>query len=64
MKVKLFVATILLTGCASDGTQRSQWDYFKPEHVKCKSYEMKLCRQFGAHLICECVKKRDFRAYV
>ena len=64
MKVKLFVATLLLTGCASDGTQRSQWDYFKPEHVKCKGYEIKVCRQFGAHLICECVKKRDFRAYV
>ena len=64
MKVKLLLATLLLTGCASDGTQRSKWDYYKPENVKCKSYEMKLCRQFGAHLICECKKRRDFRSYV
>jgi hypothetical protein len=64
VKVKLLLATLLLTGCASDGTQVNKWDYYKPEHVKCKNYEIKVCRQFGAHLICECVKKRDFRAYV
>jgi outer membrane biogenesis lipoprotein LolB len=64
VKVKLLLAVLLLTGCATDGSQRSQWDYMRPENVKCTTTQIKICRQFGTHLICECKKKRDFRAYV
>jgi len=62
--IRFLFILLLLPACATDRPQRSQWDYMQPKNVKCKNYEMKLCRQFGPHLICECVKKRDFRAYV
>jgi len=45
----------LATGCAGGG--RSQWDYYSPEHVQCADIQIKLCRQYGPHLICGCRKK-------
>ena len=44
----------LLSACALEGG-RSKWDYYSPEHVRCADTELKWCRQYGPHLICECV---------
>ena len=60
MKVKLFLLVLLLPACATDGTQRSKWDYYKPENVKCGDKAIKICRQYGPHLICQCVNKGKY----
>ena len=57
MKVKLFLLLLLLPACTTDGTQRSKWDYYKPENVKCIDKHIKMCRQYGPHLICQCIKR-------
>ena len=44
----------LLSACALEGG-RSKWDYYTPDHVRCFDKQTKLCRQYGPHLICECV---------
>ena len=44
----------LLAACSIDGG-RSKWDYYSPEHVQCADTEIEWCRQYGPHLICECV---------
>jgi len=49
------VLIVTVSGCAHGG--RSQLDYFKPEHVNCSDNQIKICRQFGPHLICECRQK-------
>lgn len=60
-----YLVVSLMGGCSStNGSQRSQWDYMTPENVKCPTTQIKICRQFGTHLICECKKRRDFRTYV
>jgi len=60
VKVKLLFLLLLLPACTTDGTQRSQWDYYKPKNTKCPDNYIPICRQYGPHLICEC---RD-RVYV
>ena len=48
---------ILLSGCSTHGGV-AQWKYMSPEHVECHPQaEMKLCRQYGPHLICKCIVK-------
>jgi len=49
------VLILMVSGCAHSG--RSQLDYFKPEHVNCADSYIKICRQFGPHLLCECRRK-------
>jgi hypothetical protein len=49
------ILILMVSGCAHSG--RSQLDYFKPEHVKCADSYIKICRQFGTHLLCECRRK-------
>ena len=44
----------LLSACSIDGG-RSKWDYYSPEHVQCADTEIEWCRQYGPHMICECV---------
>ena len=42
-------------GCANKGDFPSYWDYQSPDHIRCSDEEVKLCRQYGPKLICECV---------
>ena len=42
-------------GCANKGDFPSYWVYHSPDHVRCSDEEVKLCRQYGPKLICECV---------
>jgi len=60
VKVKLFLLLLLLPACATDGTQRSQWDYYKPKNTKCSDEYIAICRQYGAHMICECKKRTRY----
>ena len=47
---------LLLSGCTHTGV--SQWKYMSPEHVKCHTHkELKMCKQYGPHLICKCLIK-------
>jgi len=44
---------LLMTACSTAGV--SQWEYFSPEKTKCyPRKEIKICRQYGPHLICQC----------
>ncbi len=50
-----FVFVVLLMTACSTATGVSQWEYFSPEHVKCHPRkEIKMCKQYGPHLICQC----------
>ena len=44
----------LLSACARD-VGRSKWDYYSPENVRCADTQIEYCRQYGPHMICECV---------
>ena len=51
----VIVAIICLLSACSYTGQTSKWDYYSPEHVQCADTEIEWCRQYGPHLICECV---------
>ena len=57
MRGVIFILLIILGcfGCSTYTGKSSKWDYYTPEHVHCFDKQTKLCRQYGAHLICECV---------
>ncbi len=42
-------------GCANQSNYPSYWDYKGPDDVTCYKGESKICIQYGAKLICECV---------
>lgn len=49
---------ILLSGCKT--TSESYWDHLGPDQVNCPDRAggfkiVKMCRQYGPHLICKCV---------
>ena len=49
------IICLFMPGCSTYTGKPSQWDYYTPEHVRCLDKQTKMCRQYGAHLICECV---------
>ena len=51
------IICLLAPGCTIGHNEYtpSRWDYMSPEHVRCSDNETKLCRQYGAELLCECV---------
>ena len=51
----VIVAIICLLSACSYTGQTSKWDYYSPDNVTCFEGQTKFCRQFGAHMICECV---------
>ena len=51
----VIVAIICLLSACSYTGQTSKWEYYSPEHVQCADTEIEWCRQYGPHLICECV---------
>ena len=53
--VIIAIICLFMPGCSIYTGKPSQWDYYTPEHVKCYDKQTKMCRQYGAHLICECV---------
>ena len=42
-------------GCSTYTGKPTKWDYMTPEHTTCYGKEIKFCRKYGAHLICECI---------
>ena len=48
------IICLLAPGCSYTG-KPSKWEYYTPEHVRCFDNQTKMCRQYGAHLICECL---------
>ena len=52
--VALIMLVLLLPSCTTQPAGVSQWEYYKPEHVKCYRKEIKVCRQYGPHLLCAC----------
>ena len=46
---------LLFPGCSTHTGASSKWDYYTPEHVRCYDNQTKMCRHYGARLICECV---------
>jgi len=45
----------LLSACSNIPGGRSVWDYYSPENVRCADTEIEYCRQYGPHMICECI---------
>ena len=52
--IVIIAIVCLLSACSYTG-QTSKWDYYSPDNVTCFEGQIKFCRQFGAHMICECV---------
>ena len=59
-KTYLFIpiTLFLLTGCET--TAQTYWDQLGPDQVHCPDRSagykiIKMCRQYGPHLICKCV---------
>jgi len=50
----IIAVVCLLSACAVPGG-RSHWDYYSPENVRCADTEIEFCRQYGPHMICECL---------
>jgi len=58
MYLSSLIPLFLLTGCQT--TAHTYWDQLGPDQVSCPERSagfkvMKVCRQYGPHLICKCV---------
>ena len=52
--IVIVVVACFLFGCSSYTGKASKWDYYTPDNVTCFDKQIKLCRKFGRHMICEC----------
>ena len=52
--IVIIAIACLLSACNVPGG-RSHWDYYSPENVNCAPEQIEYCRQYGPHMICECL---------